>query len=349
MDDKGEQKMRGLWIGLTLFMSIALGYSEEELYVYNWAEYMPDTVIQKFQEETGIKVIYSTYDNNETMFAKMKILQGEGYDLVVPSTYYVQKMIKSGLIQAIDKSKLKNFKNLDPNLLDKPFDPDNQYSIPYLWGSTAIGVNSEVIPVESVMRYADLWKLEYAGRILMTDDLREVFGMALKILGYSCNETDPGRLNEAGAKLKELFPGVKAFNADSPKQPFLNKEVDIGLLWNGEAYMAAQENPAIRFVYPEEGVMLWVDSLVIPKSSKHVENAHKFIDFLLRPEIAVMISEEIGYASPNKAALNEMSEELRNNPTVYPGEAIIQKGEFQLDIGEAIIQYEKLWEELKGD
>lgn len=349
MDDKGEQEMRGLWIGLTLFMSIAFGYSEEEVYVYNWAEYMPDAVIQKFQDETGIKVIYSTYDNNETMFAKMKILKGEGYDIVVPSTYYVQKMIKSGLIQAIDKSKLKNFKNLDPNLLNKPFDPDNQYSIPYLWGSTGIGVNTEVIPVKSVLRYSDLWKPEYAGRILMTDDLREVFGMALKISGYSCNDTDPQHLAEAGLKLKELFPRVKAFNADSPKQPFLNKEVDIGLIWNGEAYMASQENPSIRYVYPEEGVMLWVDSLVIPKTSRNVENAHKLIDFLLRPEIAVMISQEIGYASPNKAALKEMSEELRNNPTVYPDESIIQKGEFQLDIGDAITQYEKLWEELKGN
>lgn len=349
MDDKGEKKMRGLWVGLTLLMSIALGYSEEELYVYNWAEYMPDAVIQKFQEETGIKVIYSTYDNNETMFAKMKILKGEGYDLVVPSTYYVQKMIKNGLIQPIDKRQLKNFKNLDSNLLNKPFDPDNQFSIPYLWGATAIGVNADVIPVESVSRYADLWKPEYAGRILMTDDLREVFGMALKVLRYSCNETDPGRLTEASLKLKELFPRVKAFNADSPKQPFLNKEVDIGLLWNGEAYMASQENPSIRFVYPEEGVMLWVDSLVIPKSAKHVLNAHKFIDFLLRPEIAAIISQEIGYTSPNKAALEQMPEELRTNPTVYPDDTIVQKGEFQLDIGDAITQYEKLWEELKGD
>ena len=340
--------MKSLWIGLILLISILQGHAEEELYVYNWAEYMPDAVIQKFQDETGIKIIYSTYDNNETMFAKMKILKGEGYDIVVPSTYYVQKMIKSGLIQPMDKKKLKNFKNLDPNLLNKPFDPDNQYSIPYLWGSTAIGINTEVIPLGSVSKYADLWKPEYAGRILMTDDLREVFGMALKVLGYSCNETDPGRLTEASLKLKELFPRVKAFNADSPKQPFLNKEVDIGLLWNGEAYMASQENPSIFYVYPEEGVMLWVDSLVIPKSAMHVESAHKFIDFLLRPEIAAMISQEIGYASPNKAAMNEMPEEVRNNPTVYPEESLVQRGEFQLDIGDSITLYEKLWEELKG-
>ena len=349
MDDKGEQEMRGLWIGLALIMSMALGYSEEEVYVYNWAEYMPDAVIQKFQEETGIKVIYSTYDNNETMFAKMKILKGEGYDIVVPSTYYVHKMIRNGLIQPLDKSKLKNFKNLDPNLLNKPFDPENKYSVPYLWGSTAVGINSEVIPVQSVTKYADLWKPEYAGKILLTDDLREVFGMAFKVLGYSCNDTDPAHLAEAGVKLKELFPRVKAFNADSPKQPFLNKEVDIGLIWNGEAYMASQENSSIAYVYPEEGVMLWVDSMVIPASAKHVENAHKFIDFLLRPEIAAMISEEIGYASPNREALKEMPPELRDNPIVYPDESLIQKGEFQLDIGDAITQYEKLWEELKGN
>ena len=172
--------------------------------------------------------------------------------------------------------------------------------------------------------------------------------MAFKVLGFSCNETDPIKIEQAFQELKKLVPGVKVFNADSPKQPFLNKEVSVGLLWNGEAFMAAQENPAIQYVYPSEGVMLWVDSMVIPRTAKNVENAHKFIDFILRPDIAKAICEEVGYASPNAEAQKLLSEDVRNNPTVYPDKNIISRGEFQLDIGESIKLYEGYWEKLKS-
>lgn len=336
---------------LFFFLAIMVPWSaladEKTVYVYNWAEYMPDAVLSEFQKATGTKVVYTTYDNNEAMFAKVKLLKGGGYDVVVPSTYYVDRMRKEGLIQPIDKTKLTHFKHLDPNLLDKPYDPENRYSVPYLWGSTAIGVNTEYVPADAVGTWRDLWKPEFKERVLLIDDIREVFGMGLKILGYSCNDTDPAHIAAAFDELAKLMPNVRLFAADSPKQPFLNHEVHIGMIWNGEAYMARQENPKIRYVYPEEGAMLWMDSMVIPANAPNPDHALAFIDFILKPEIAKTISEEIGYASPNKTALAQMNPEVRTDPTVYPDEAVLRKGEFQVDVGEAILVYEKYWERLK--
>lgn len=319
-----------------------------KVFVYNWAEYMPDEVLTRFQKETGIKVVYTTYDNNEAMFAKVKLIQGDGYDIVVPSTYYVDRMRRQEMLLPLDKSKLPNLVNLDRTLLDKPYDPGNRYSVPYLWGSTALAVNTDHVKPDSVTSMADLWKPEYQGRVLLVDDVREVFGMSLRLLGHSCNSTDPAQIEQAYDKLRALMPNVRLFSADSPKQPFLNQEVHIGQIWNGEAYMAAQEDPRIVYLYPKEGPMLWLDSMVIPKSARNVENAHRFIDFILRPEIAKIICEAVGYSSPNKKALSLLDPAVRDNPTVYPTEETVQKGEFQTDVGEAMLVYEKFWEKLKS-
>ena len=159
---------------LALGMSAAHADDNNTLYFYNWTEYVPPGLLEQFTKETGIKVIYSTYESNETMYAKLKTYKDGAYDLVVPSTYYVDKMRKEGMIQKIDKSKLTNFSNLDPDMLNKPFDPNNDYSIPYIWGATAIGVNGDAVDPKSVTSWADLWKPEYKGSLLLTDDAREV-------------------------------------------------------------------------------------------------------------------------------------------------------------------------------
>ncbi len=340
--------MRRIWIILAVLLLGSAAYAGEEVYVFNWTEYMPNKVIARFEKETGIKVVYSTYESNESMYAKLSIVKGAGYDVVFPSNYFVNRLASDGMLQPIDKSKLSNFKNLNPDLLDKPYDPKNQHSIPYLWGSTGIGVNTASVKAASIKSWKDLWQDKFKGKLLMTDDQREVFGMALKILGYSCNDKDPKHIEEAYQKLITLKPNIKLFASDSPKQPFLNKEVVIGMIWNGEIYMAAKENPKIKFIYPEEGVMLWVDSMVIPKGAKNLENAYKFINFVLQPEIAKAISEEVGYASPNIEAVKLMKPEVRNNKTVYPDDEIVKKGEFQTDVGDAIVIYERLWEQLKA-
>ena len=225
---------------LALGMSAAHADDNNTLYFYNWTEYVPPGLLEQFTKETGIKVIYSTYESNETMYAKLKTYKDGAYDLVVPSTYYVDKMRKEGMIQKIDKSKLSNFSNLDPDMLNKPFDPNNDYSIPYIWGATAIGVNGDAVDPKSVTSWADLWKPEYKGSLLLTDDAREVFQMALRKLGYSGNTTDPKEIEAAYNELKKLMPNVAAFNSDNPANPYMEGEVNLGMVWNGSAYVARQ-------------------------------------------------------------------------------------------------------------
>ena len=336
--------MRLIFIVFSLVMSLFA--NEKILYVYNWSEYMPESVLKDFTKETGIKVKYSTYDSNEAMYAKVKTAGNSGYDIIVPSTYFVNKMSKEGLLEKIDKSKLSNYKNLDPKLLSKSFDPNNDYSIPYLWGTTGISYNSSLIK-ENINSWKNLWNNEYKNSILLNDDMREVFGMALKILGYSANSTNPKEIEEAYNKLKELLPNVKMFYSESQKQVYLNEEVKLGMNFNGEGFMANEENENIKYIYPKEGALVWVDSLVIPKGAKNLENAHKFINFLLKPEVAKVISEEIGYATPNAKTLELLDEKTKNNRIIYPNEEDLKNSEFQMDVDEVLPVYEKYWEMLK--
>jgi len=340
--------MKRLLIALLALVALPL-QAAQQLVVYNWADYLPKEVLKQFTKETGIKVKYSTYDTNEVMYAKVKTLKGKGYDIVVPSTYYIDKMRREGLLAPIDKSKLANFKNLDPKLLNQPYDPENAYSVPYLWGSTGIAVRTDkgdALP--AVTSWADLWNPAFKNKLLLLDDVREVFQMALRVLGHSGNTRNEAEIEAAYQKLTELMPNVKVFNAESPKDIYLAGEVDAGMIWNGEAYMAHKEQPAIQFVMPKEGPSLWMDSLAIPKNAPNPEAAHKFIDFLLRPEIAMLISEEIGYTSPNLAAVELLPPEVRDNRTAYPTKEDLAKGEFQTDVGEALPVYEKYWQRLKA-
>ncbi len=333
---------------LLVLLAFSAYAKKEVVYVYNWSEYLPDQVISDFEKETGIKVIYATYDSNEAMYSKVKVLGGKGYDIIFPSTYYVNRMRKEGLLLPVNKKLLTNMKNLDASLLDKPYDPKNQFSVPYLWGSTALDVNTQYVDIKKATTYRILWDPKYKGKVMLTDDMREVFGMALRVLGYSGNETDPAKIKEAYELLRKLRPNVRVYNSDSPKIPFINGEVVIGINWNGEAFAASEENPKIKFVYPKEGAIFWVDSMCIPKGAANVSNAHKFINYIMKPEVAKLISEEIGYASPNKVAVSMLEPEIRNNPTIYPPLNIIKQGEFQLDVGDATTVYEKYWELLKA-
>ncbi|MEJ2423176.1 MAG: extracellular solute-binding protein [Candidatus Thiodiazotropha sp.] len=336
-----------LLLGLVVFSGAV--QAAGKVVVYNWAEYIPEGVVEAFTEETGIEVQYATFENNETMYAKLQLQKGKGYDVVVPSTYLVSKMRDEGLLQPIDKSKLSNYKHLDPDMLDKPYDPGNQYSIPYLWGSTGIGVNGAAIDPKTITRWSDLWDPKWKGQLLLTDDVREVFHMALKVLGYSTNTQNSDEIKQAYEKLTQLMPNVLLFNADAPREPFLAGDVNLGMIWSGEVSMAQEEMEDLAYIYPKEGAAFWVDSFVIPSGAQNVENAHKFIDYMLRPEIAKLTVEEIGYASPNRTARGMLDESIANDPVIYPPVEVVRAGEFQKDIGEkATALMNGYWEKLKS-
>ena len=332
---------------LAFFLPLGAFAADREVYVFNWSQYIDPAVLELFQKETGIEVKYSTFESNEAMFAKLKILKKNGYDVAFPSTYFVERMSRLGMLKPLDRTKLPNMKNLNQGLLDKPYDPDNAYSVPYLWGSSAIGVNAKVVDPAAVTSWDDLWNPDYKGKVLLMDDVRDVFAMSLRSLGYSGNETDPARLKEAYEKLLKLIPSVKVFNSDSPKQPFLNNEVVIGQIWGGEVYQANEENPDIKYIYPKEGATFWADNMVIPASTRNIDNAHAFIDFMCRPDIAKMNCEYVGYATANAKAQEMLDKKTRTHKAVYPDKADLDRGEFQTDVGDAIMVYEKYWEMLK--
>jgi len=333
---------------LALGMQSAQADDGKTLYFYNWTEYVPPGLLEQFTKETGIKVIYSTYESNESMYAKLKTWKDGAYDLVVPSTYFVAKMRNEGMLQKVDRTQLSNFKNLDPNLLNKPFDPNNDYSIPYIWGATAIGVNTDEVDAKSITRWADLWQPQYKQSLLLTDDAREVFQMALRKLGYSGNTRDPRQIEAAYDALKKLMPNVLAFNSDNPGNPFMEGEVNVGMIWNGSAYVARQAGTPLEIVWPQEGGIFWMDNLAIPANAKNKAGALKLINFLLRPEVAAQVAETIGYPTPNLAAKKLLPPEVANDPSLYPSEAVIKNGEWQNDVGDASVQYETLFQKLKA-
>ncbi len=335
-------------IALAVVPSNAWASAPREVFFFNWTEYLPDKVIQKFEKETGIKVHYSTYDSNEHMYAKIKLQKKAEYDLIVPSSYFVDKMRREGLLEKIDHGKLKNFKNLEPSFLNRSFDPGSSYSIPYMWGATVLTLNSKKVDPKLVTSWQDLWRPEFKKQILMLNDPREVFFIALKSLGYSGNTKNPKEIEAAYLKLKDLMPNIKIFESNSPKTAFLADEIQIGAIWNGEAFMANRENPDIVGILPKDGLYFFMDNLVIPKGAKNQTAAYQLIDFILRPEISKEIAEELGYSSPNREALKLIDPKIRDNPLVYPPLTLVQKGEFQEDVGSAMTLYEGYWEKLKA-
>ena len=322
----------------------ALAAEEKVLNIYAWSDYLSQESLDKFTEETGIKIVYTTYDSNEAMYAKLKLLKGEGYDLVIPSTYFIDQMRNEKMLTKIDKSKLPNFKNLKPELLKQSFDPANDYSVPYLWGSAGLIVNKKFIDPASVTSWSDLWRPEYKDRVLMPDDVRDAFGIALLSLGKSSNSRDEAEIKAAYELLNKLRPSVRVFSSNSGTQPMASEETYIGAIWNGEAYLAMEENEDLEFIYPKEGGIIWIDSFVIPAAAKHPNNAHKFIDFMLRPENGVLAVEEFKYSTANTQAQKMLPKELQESHVISPTAEELKGSETSLSVGDAAAIYEKYWE-----
>ncbi|QJC29454.1 extracellular solute-binding protein [Enterobacteriaceae endosymbiont of Plateumaris pusilla] len=319
------------------------------IFFYNWTEYVPDGLLEEFTKETGIKVIYSTYESNESMYAKLKTYKKDSYDLIVPSTYFIAKMKNEGMLLKINKNKLTNFINLDPKFLNKSFDPNNDYSIPYIWGFTTIAINSNNINSNNINSWADLWNPKYKNSISLIDDAREVFQVALMKLGYSGNETNLNHIKEAFQELQKLIPNIITFNSDNPGIPFIEGEAKLGMIWNGSAYALKKLGIPLKIIWPKEGGIFWMDSFAIPSNAKNVEGALKLINFLLKARISAQVAEITGYSTPNLAAKKLLPKNIINDNTLYPNDQIIKKGEWQNDIGDNINkEYESYFQKLKN-
>lgn len=322
--------------------------TEEKVIVYNWPDYIPENVLDNFTKETGIKVEYSTYKNNHVMYTRLKLLNGRGYDVVVPSTDLVGKMRAEGLIQPLHYEWLENIQKLDPLLMNKSYDPENKFSLPYLWGSTGIVVDTEKFDSEKITSWADLWQRQLPDELVIIDDFREVFHAALKLNKYSNNTTDSDEIRQSYTDLKKIMPRIKGITSD-PLEGLESGEIQLGITWNGDVAIAQKNRPSLKYIYPEEGASFWIDSFVIPSRSSNVKNAHKFIDYMLRPDVAALCVEELGYATPVLEAKKMLSQEIVNNPIIFPPEEIMEKAEFQVNLDfETLKLYRILWDKLKG-
>nr|WP_295255084.1 extracellular solute-binding protein [uncultured Blautia sp.] len=324
--------------------------NDEKLVVYNWGEYIDPEVLTIFEKETGIDVIYEEFETNEILYPK--ISSGAiAYDVICPSDYMIQRMIENDLLSEINFDNIPNIKNIGEQYMEqsKQFDPENKYSVPYCWGTVGILYNKTMVD-EPVDSWSILWNPKYKDSILMQDSVRDAFGATLKYLGYSLNSTDLDELTEAKNLLIEQKPLVQAYVIDQVRDKMIGNEAALGVIYSGEAIYTQKENPNLEYVIPKEGSNIWIDSWVIPKNAEHKENAEKFINFLCRPDIALMNFEYITYSTPNEAARELIEDEdIRNSEIAFPDLSKYDNLEtFQYLGTEADQVYGDLWNKVKS-
>ncbi|WP_433958135.1 ABC transporter substrate-binding protein [Cytobacillus horneckiae] len=320
-------------------LNTAQGYTgDNTLTVYNWGDYIDMDILDQFEEETGIKVIYETFDSNEAMLTKIQ-QGGTSYDIAVPSEYAIEKMEEEDLLLPIDHEKIPNLQYIDSRFLDLSFDENNKYSIPYFWGTVGILYNPDEVGDISFTEWDDLWDPSLKNDILLVDGAREVIGFSLNSMNYSLNETNKARLVEAKEKLDLLTPNIKAIVGDEIRLLMQNEEAAVAVLWSGIAQDAIWENDKLEYVVPEQGSNLWFDNMVIPKTSKNPEAAHQFINFMLDPEIAAQNADYVGYSTPNREALNHLDEETVNDERFYPDEETTDNLEVYENLGKRMLAF----------
>jgi spermidine/putrescine transport system substrate-binding protein len=339
--------IRLILLGLLYLVSLPCLAASNVLNVYNWADFMPRSVIKKFEKRTGITVNYIEFDSNETLYAKLKANPKIGFDVIVPSSYYVERMSREHMLHKLDLSKLPNHQFLNPALLNKGFDPNNQYSLPFMWGTTGITLNDQYYQAKDFKYWSDLWKPAYKNQLLMLDDMREVFSIALIKLGYSINDKNPKHIKQAYLLLRKLLPNIKLFNSDAEINLYVDADIRLGMGWSGDVYLATLENSHIQFVLPKDHLAVWIDCVSIPEYAPHLSNAYKFINFINEPAIAAEIAESNGYSSPNLAAIKLLPQGMQTNKILNPSNKTLERSEVENDVGAADAVYEKYWQLLK--
>jgi spermidine/putrescine transport system substrate-binding protein len=316
-----------------------------EINLFAWSEYLPQGVIDDFVAETGVQVNYETYGSNEEMLAKLTS-GAVPYDLVQPSEYTVEAMVKANMLLKLEKAKLPNLVNVGREYYGWQHDPELAYSVPYMQGTVGIVVNTEKIK-EPVGSYAAVFQDKYRGRIVILDDSREVVGWALSSIGKSPNSVDAESLAAVAPVLAKWLPLVKVYDSDSPKTALINGDVDLGIVWSGEGAILVNEGGG-KFAYtlPSDGAHMFIDSLAIPKGAQNVAGAHAFIDYILRPEVSVKISADFPYTNPNVEARKLLSEAERANTASYPPGT--PKLETFVDIGAVAADVDKVFTDAKA-
>ena len=326
----------------------ATALAENVVNVYNWEDYISQDAIDLFEKETGIKVNPMNFTTNEDMLVKVRN-STTSFDVVFPSDYCVERLMAEGLLEKINFDNVPNLQYIDKNLLNPSYDPTNEYSVPYMWGTVGILYNTKLVD-EPITSWSSLFDMKYKNNVFMMDSIRDCLGATLKYLGYSMNTRDPLELNAAKELLiKQKKDGiVKAYQVDETKDKMVAGEAALALVWSGDAQYAIDLNPDLAYVVPSEGSNIWVDAMIIPKGAKNKENAEKFIDFMCRPDVAQLNCEEIWYSSPNTGAIELMGADYTDNLTMNPTQDIVDRCEFFNDIQDFIQIYNAMWLEIKS-
>ena len=329
-----------LAVGALMAAAPALA-QENVVNVYNWSDYIAEDTVAKFEAETGIKVNYDVFDSNELVEAKL-LAGNSGYDVVVPSGFFLERQIAAGLFQPLDKAKLPNLANMDPAIMEETaaHDPDNAHSVDYMWGTTAIGYNAKAVQERLGEQPIDTWDLVFKPELVskladcgvtLLDAPAEIMATALNYLGLDPNSESEEDLQKAEQLLLSIRPHVRYFHSSQYIDDLGNGEVCLSVGYSGDVFIAqsaaqeAGQGVEVAYVIPKEGALKWFDLFAIPADAPHVDNAHKFIDFMLRPDIAAANTNYVFYASGNKAALEQIADEVKNDPAIYPPAETLEK------------------------
>jgi spermidine/putrescine transport system substrate-binding protein len=314
------------------------------LKVYNWGDYIGENVVKKFEDKYNIKVVYDTFADNEIMYAKLKS-GGSDYDVAIPSDYMIKRMINEDMVNKIDLNNIPNYKYIDAKFKDLAYDPKNEYSVPYMWGTVGIIYNKTMVK-EPVDSWNILWDKKYDKQIFMLDSQRDSIGITLKKLGYSLNTKNLDELEKAKEELIAQKDLVQAYVGDEVKDKMILGEAAMAVVWSGDAVFMKKENPDLEYTIPKEGSNLWFDSMVILKNTKHQKEAEMFINFLCDTNIAFENTDYIGYSTPQTETKKMLSTDLLNDKAAYPSDDEIKNCEVFEDLSASIKDYDRIWTEI---
>ncbi len=342
------KKLLCILVTLVLMLPVCAS-AQEVVNVFNWEDYIDESVLIQFEQETGIHVNYMRFTTNEDMIVQVEANPG-AFDVCFPSDYIVERMLSKDMLAEIDYDKVPNAQYILENLRSPDYDPNNVHSLPYMWGTVGILYNTTMVE-EPVNSWGILWDSKYKSNVFMLDSFRDSMGVTLKYLGHSMNTRDIIALESCKDKLIEQKKNgiVKAYQVDETKDKMVAGEAALAVMWSGDAQYAIDLNPDLAYSIPSEGSNIWIDAMVIPRNAQNMDNALKFIDFLCRPDIAQKNCEAIWYSSPNSGAIELMGEEYTENPVMNPTDEEVARCEFFHDIDETFMPvYTALWQEVKN-
>jgi spermidine/putrescine transport system substrate-binding protein len=334
---------------LGLGLANCTGKPSQSLSVYLWADYSSRRVFDRFSKESGIATTIDNYDSNETMLAKVQTGGAAAYSLLYPTDYMVKQMADLGLLQSIDSTKIPNLSQISDRWKSPTYDPNNQHSIPFSWGTTGFLRNTKVFD-KSIADWSDLWTHREAlkGKLILMDDMREVMGGTLKSLGYSYNSTNATEIEAAYKRLRELKPSIAQFSSFGWESQLISGDIAVAMSFSGPGNSLPKANPVLDFTIPKGGTSLWTDTIVIPKTAPNLEAAYQWINFILKPENLVDMLGELSFAPVSQTAIDQLPAATRSNAKLFPPQELLAKCETIASVGDSLQLYEKFWMQLKS-